>query len=570
MKSLQEKLIDILKNEELLNEQDLNKVLSLQTKEGGKLTKILTEHNFIPEKDLLSCLSRNLNVTPIDLNRYKIDSSILELVPKHVASFYQMVPVSKVEDVLTVAMTDPLNILAVDDIHLITGLTVIPVIATEKEILSVINNYSTKSAAMEDVIKDISDEEDEDLEIKEEKEEEVDIGKLVEQTEDAPVVRIVNLLLINAVKERASDIHLEPFEKELRMRYRIDGILYEVTPPPKKFQEAIISRVKIMSNLDIAERRIPQDGRFRIKLHGREIDFRTSLLPTVYGEKAVLRVLDKSSLSMDINKLGFHVDGLEIFKEAIKQPHGMVLLTGPTGSGKTTTLYSALREVNVSGVNIITVEDPVEYQLHGINQVQVNVKAGLTFSGGLRSILRQDPDIVMVGEIRDLETADIAVKAALTGHLVLSTLHTNDAAGAITRLVDMGIEPFLVASSVVLLAAQRLVRKICSNCKEKVKVPRSVLERAQFDVSGEVLEYLYHGKGCNFCKNTGYSGRLSLLEVLGVDDDIRAMICKGGSALDFKKEGMKKGMKTLRMVGLMRVGEGLTTLEEALRITIPD
>lgn len=568
MKSLQTKLIEILTNEKLLTEEQLKKVLDLQQKEGGKITKILVQHEFISEKDLLSSLSKNLNVTPIDLAKYKINSSLFELIPKHVASFYQIIPLAKIDNVLTVAMTDPLNILAVDDVKLITGLTVIPVIGSEQEIIKVINNYSTKAAAMEDVIKDL-DSEDE-IELTGDPEEQIDLDKLVEQTEDAPVIRMVNLLLVNAIKERASDIHLEPFEKEIRLRYRIDGVLYEFTPPPKKFQDAVISRVKIMSNLDIAERRIPQDGRFRIKIHGREIDFRTSLLPTVYGEKAVMRVLDKNSLSMDINKLGFHEKGLKTFKEGIRHPHGMILLTGPTGSGKTTTLYSALREVNTAGVNIITVEDPVEYQLHGINQIQVNVKAGLTFASGLRSILRQDPDIVMVGEIRDLETADVGVKAALTGHLVLSTLHTNDAPGSITRMIDMGIEPFLVASSVVVVAAQRLVRKICNNCKEKVKVPLSVLEKAQFNVSNEPPEFIYHGKGCSFCKDTGYLGRLSLLEVLLIDDDIRQLVVKGTNSAEIKKMGIEKGMQTLRMVGLDRVREGMTTLEEVLRITAQD
>lgn len=384
-------------------------------------------------------------------------------------------------------------------------------------------------------------------------------------------VRIVNLIILQAIKERASDIHIEPFEKEIKLRYRIDGVLYDSPPPPKKMQAAIVSRIKIMSDLDIAERRLPQDGRFRVRAQGREVDFRVSCLPTAFGEKIVMRVLDRSGLeSLDIEKLGFHAQGLEEFKKALASPYGIILLTGPTGSGKSTTLYSALRVLNKPEVNIVTVEDPVEYQISGINQVSIKPDIGLTFSAGLRSILRQDPDVIMVGEIRDQETADIAIKSALTGHLVFSTLHTNDAAGAVTRLNDMGIEPFLISSSTLLVAAQRLVRRICKKCKKELEVPDEALAKAQMKHAPDEKVVLYHGAGCPACKNSGYLGRMALIETISIDDDIRNLIMTQTTARQIKLVAIEKGMKTLRMVGLSRVKEGLTTLEEVMRVTAAD
>jgi type IV pilus assembly protein PilB len=384
-------------------------------------------------------------------------------------------------------------------------------------------------------------------------------------------VRIVNLIILQAIKERVSDIHIEPFEKEIKLRYRIDGVLYDSPPPPKKMQAAIVSRIKIMSDLDIAERRLPQDGRFRVRAQGREVDFRVSCLPTSFGEKIVMRVLDRSGLdSLDIDKLGFHAQGLEEFKNALASPYGIILLTGPTGSGKSTTLYSALRVLNKPEVNIVTVEDPVEYQISGINQVSIKPDIGLTFAAGLRSILRQDPDVIMVGEIRDQETADIAIKSALTGHLVFSTLHTNDAAGAVTRLDDMGIEPFLISSSTLLVAAQRLVRRICKKCKKELEVPDEALVKAQMKREPGEKIVLYHGTGCPDCKNSGYSGRMALIETIAIDDDIRNLIMKRATARQIKLAAMEKGMNTLRMVGLSRVKEGLTTLEEVMRVTAVD
>ncbi|MEJ2745540.1 MAG: GspE/PulE family protein, partial [bacterium] len=384
-------------------------------------------------------------------------------------------------------------------------------------------------------------------------------------------VRIVNLIILQAIKERVSDIHIEPFEKEIKLRYRIDGVLYDSPPPPKKMQAAIVSRIKIMSDLDIAERRLPQDGRFRVRAQGREVDFRVSCLPTSFGEKIVLRVLDRSGLdSLDIDKLGFHEQGLEEFKRALASPYGIILLTGPTGSGKSTTLYSALRVLNKPEVNIVTVEDPVEYQISGINQVSIKPDIGLTFAAGLRSILRQDPDVIMVGEIRDHETADIAIKSALTGHLVFSTLHTNDAAGAVTRLDDMGIEPFLISSSTLLVAAQRLVRRICKKCKKELDVPDEALTKAQMKRAPGEKIVLYHGTGCPECKNSGYSGRIALIETISIDDDIRNLIMTKATARQIKLAAMEKGMNTLRMVGLSRVKKGLTTLDEVMRVTAAD
>jgi type IV pilus assembly protein PilB len=396
----------------------------------------------------------------------------------------------------------------------------------------------------------------------------MDIDALIQQTGEAPIIKIVNVILCQAISQRASDIHIEPFEKNVRLRYRIDGVLYEDTPPPKHVYPALVSRIKIMSDLDIAERRVPQDGRFKIKVQGKEIDFRVSLLPTAFGEKVVMRVLDKSSVSLNLSSLGFASQSVEKFKECIGKPHGMLLVTGPTGSGKTTTLYSALNLLNNTDVNIVTVEDPIEYQFFGINQVQVATTAGLTFAKGLRSILRQDPDIVMVGEIRDFETVDIAIKAALTGHFVLSTLHTNDAVSTITRIIDMGVEPFLVSSSLVAIVAQRLVRKVCDNCKKRVIIPDNVLKRLDINTDGGTAFYM--GKGCDFCKGSGYAGRFSIVEILVITEEIKELINTGKGETAIKRAALANGMMTLREAGIQKVLEGKTSLEEILRVTAAD
>jgi len=567
--SLTEALPAILIKEGHIPSEQMQKALEEQKERGGSLIHILVERGYVPEKALMACIAPHLNTPFIDLGKFRPSAEVLDLVPRQVASSYQAIPIARLRHTLSLAMVDPLNVLAIDDIRLITGLEVQPIICSSKDFHEALSNYYSTKADMENLLKDA---EQVQVEVKRKgTEQEISIDDLTEQTGEVSIIKIVNLMLVQAIKDRASDIHIEPFEKEVRLRYRVDGILYDSTPPPKRMQNAVVSRIKIMSNLDIAERRLPQDGRFRIRAHGREIDFRVSSLPTSFGEKVVLRVLDKSGLqSLDLDKLGFHAQGMEEFKKAISSPYGIILLTGPTGSGKSTTLYTALRMINKPSVNIVTVEDPVEYQMEGVNQVSVNAEIGLTFAAGLRSILRQDPDVIMVGEIRDQETADIAIKSALTGHLVLSTLHTNDAASAITRLDDMGIEPFLISSSTLLVAAQRLVRRICKKCKRELEIPEEALKMAQMKYAQNDKPALYHGAGCPACKNTGYSGRMALIETITIDDDIRNLIVKRTTARQIKLAAIEKGMKTLRMVGLDRVKEGSTTLEEVIRVTAAD
>jgi type IV pilus assembly protein PilB len=480
-----------------------------------------------------------------------------------------MVAVARLGKKLFVAMADPLNVLALDDLRRVRpNLQIISLISTERAVVDFLNNAQTQaSGGIDEILKDVDVS---DVELAKEKQEEINLDQLVESSEEGPVIKLVNLMLVQAIKDRASDIHIEPFEKQLRLRYRVDGVLYDSTAPPKALQSAIASRIKIMSNLDIAERRLPQDGRFRIKLAGREVDLRVSVLPTVHGEKIVMRVLDKGTLNLNLDSLGLPPEDLQKFKNAIDAPHGMILMTGPTGSGKTSTLYAVLTQLNTSDVNIVTVEDPVEYQMLGVNQVQVRSEIGLTFAGGLRSILRQDPDIVMVGEIRDSETADIAVKAALTGHLVLSTLHTNDAPGAIARMVDMGIEPFLLSSSVLMVCAQRLVRKICPHCKEELKVPEDVIKRLGLNQVDVTSTTFYQGRGCSRCKDTGFLGRMAILEVLPITDAMREQILHTTSSKAIKDLALKEGLKTLRMAGLDKAKAGLTSLDEVLRVTGSD
>jgi len=566
MKSFSERITDALIADGLLTQKQLQEIVDLQKKQGGRLLKLLQERQVVSEQDMMIGLARCLKTPPITLPKMHVPSEIAELIPKEMAQMYKMVPVARVGKKLYVAMADPLNVLAMDELRRNRPtMEIIPLITTEKAVGDFLNASSSQvKEGIDEILKgvDVSD-----IEIAKEKQEEINLDKLVESSEEAPVIKLVNLMLVQAIKDRASDIHVEPFEKQLRLRYRIDGVLYDSTAPPKSIQSALTSRIKIMSTLDIAERRLPQDGRFRIKIAGRDVDLRVSVLPTIHGEKIVMRVLDKGTLNTNLEMLGLDPDDLARFRQAIDAPHGMMLMTGPTGSGKTSTLYAVLTQLNTPDVNIITVEDPVEYQMLGINQVQVKPDIGLTFASGLRSILRQDPDIVMVGEIRDSETADIAVKAALTGHLVLSTLHTNDAPGAIARLVDMGIEPFLVSSSLLMVCAQRLIRKVCPHCKEVIQVPTDVIKRLGLSPDEVAGSTFYRGHGCGRCKETGFMGRMAIMEVLAVTETLRDQILHNTSAQAVRELALKEGMKTLKMAGLNKAKAGLTSLDEVLRVT---
>ena len=566
IKSFGERIADVLIEDGLLLPSQLAEVTELQKKQGGRLLKLLTDKQYVTEQDMVISMGRCLDVPPVNLSKIRVPEDIADLVPKEMARQYKLAPVCRLGNKLFVAMADPLNVLALDDLRQRTKLEIIPMITTERSVIEALSGVSSASAQMDQVLKDAAQEAANVEEVKINREE-IDLDRLAVESEDAPVVKIVNLILVQALKEKASDIHLEPFEKQFRLRYRVDGALIEASSPPKALQMPIASRIKILAGLDIAERRLPQDGRFRIRVSGKEVDLRISILPTVYGEKIVIRLLDKGALSASVDALGMDEYTLGTFKKAIDAPHGMILVTGPTGSGKTTTLYSVLSELNSPEYNIVTVEDPIEYQLQGINQVAVKADIGLSFADALRSILRQDPDIVMIGEIRDNETADIAVKAALTGHQVLSTLHTNDAAGAISRLDDMGIEPFLIASSILLTCAQRLVRKICPNCREEFHPEKELFQRLGIEDEGTTF---YHGVGCDRCKRRGYMGRAAIIEVLPVSEQIRRLIIKRASAAVVKNQAISEGMKTLRMVGIDKAREGITTLEEVLRSTSDD
>ena len=563
-----EKLGELLVQEDLISREQLETALAEQKISGGRLSVYLSKLGYLEESEMCDILSKQYGVPSINLSEFEIDPDVIKIIPEDVVEKYRVIPISKADSSLIVAMADPSNILAMDDIKFLTGLNVEAVVATEESIQAAIEKYyNTQDVDLDDVLSDF---EDEDLELIQE-EEDVNVRELEKATEEAPVVKLVNLILSDAIKKGASDIHLEPYEKSFRVRFRIDGVLHKVMDPPKKLQNAIISRIKIMAELDIAERRLPQDGRIKLKTpRGKEMDFRVSSLPTIYGEKIVLRLLDKENLQLDMTKLGFEEKALKDFKDSIHKPYGMVLVTGPTGSGKTTTLYSALSELNQITDNISTAEDPVEFTLKGINQVQMHEAIGLNFAAALRSFLRQDPDIIMVGEIRDFETAEIAVKAALTGHLVLSTLHTNDAPSSVNRLLNMGIEPFLVTSSVNLILAQRLARKICSGCKEPVSVSPQVLTEIGFppEEAGEVT--CYKGAGCMKCSKTGYKGRIAVYEVMPLGDELKEFILNGASAAELKREAMRLGMKTLRQSALTKLKEGVITVEEVVRCTMPD
>jgi type IV pilus assembly protein PilB len=569
-KSFAERIADVLIEDGLLLPSQLEEAVGLQQKEGGRLLKILTDKQFVTDQDMTVSMGRCLNTPLINLSKVRVPEEIMSLVPRELAKANKLVPIARLNGKLFVAMADPTNVLAVDDVKRRVQLDIIPMIATEKAVSDALAGVHHGSAKMAEVLKQAAEEAAaaDDVEVQSKRNEEIDLDRLATDSEDAPVIKIVNLILVQAVKEKASDIHIEPFQKILKLRYRIDGELIAAESPPKALQLAITSRIKILSGLNIAERRIPQDGRFRIKVLGKDVDLRVSILPTAYGEKIVIRILDKAALTGSIDQMGMDESTLDKFKKAIDAPHGMILVTGPTGSGKTTTLYSVLQELNNPQYNIVTVEDPIEYELTGINQVSVRNDIGLDFASALRSILRQDPDIVMVGEIRDNETADIAVKAALTGHQVLSTLHTNDAAGAITRLDDMGIEPFLISSSVIMACAQRLVRRICSNCREEFVPEPEMIARLGVEMpEGAVF---YHGGGCDRCKHRGYLGRVAIIEALPVSEAIRRLIIKRASSAVVKNQAISEGMRTLRMVGIDKALEGVTTLEEIWRVTAED
>ncbi len=565
------RLGDALLQDGLVNEEQLQKALEIQKQSGKRLGAVLVEMGVVTENDIVTVLGKQLGIPYINLSNYLIDPATVRIIPENIARRHQLIPINKVGNKLTVAMVDPLNILAIDDIQFMTGLVVKPVVATSTDINEALNNAYGNEGKMDELMEDLGD-------IGKDANEGGDLGNLEELDEnDAPIIRLVNLVISNAVAEGVSDIHIEPFDKDIRIRYRLDGDLRINMEPPKRAQAAITSRVKIMSQLDIAEKRLPQDGRIKIKVNNRPIDLRVATIPTVWGEKIVMRILDQSNLKLDLTDLGFEPKSLEKFMGAIAMPNGIVLVTGPTGSGKTTTLYSALHTVNQIDVNVMTAEDPVEYNLHGINQVQCKAEIGLTFAAALRSFLRLDPDVIMVGEIRDFETCEIAVKASLTGHLVLSTLHTNDAPSTIGRLLNMGIEPFMVATSLILVQAQRLVKVICKDCKIEYKPKPDVLK--MLGVTPEMLVKLelphlnlknllfYKGKGCEKCGGKGYKGRVGIYEVMAVSDNIRRMILDRASTLELKETARAEGMLSLRESALRKVLLGKTTVEEVFAVT---
>jgi len=563
------RLGELLVRNNLITKEQLSKALDEQKEAGshGRLGSILIKNGLISEPDLTSFLSKQYGVPSINLNDFEVDPAVIKTIPVEIAQKYQIIPVNRAGSTLIIAMSDPSNIFAIDDIKFMTGYNVEVVVASETAIKASIDKFYDQSASLADVMSGM---EMEDIEVVGE-EEDVDISSLERATEDAPVVKLVNLILTDAIKKKASDIHVEPYERVFRVRYRIDGVLYEVMKPPLKLKNALTSRIKIMAELDIAERRLPQDGRIKIKLGGgKDMDYRVSCLPTLFGEKIVLRLLDKSSLQLDMTKLGYEAESLTHFKREIHKPFGMVLVTGPTGSGKTVSLYSALSELNKSTENISTAEDPVEFNFAGINQVQMHEDIGLNFSTALRAFLRQDPDIIMIGEIRDFETAEIAVKAALTGHMVLSTLHTNDAPATISRLLNMGVEPFLVASAVNLITAQRLARRTCQECKVVDEIPVQALIDAGV-LPEDAPEYLcYRGVGCPKCNGTGYKGRVGFYQVMPMLEQIRELVLNGANTAEIKRESMRLGIKTMRQSGLTKLQEGVTSFEEVLRVTVSD
>jgi type IV pilus assembly protein PilB len=577
---MQLKLGELLVREGLINQQQLNETLEFQRANGGRLGHCLIKLGFVTDDEITAILSRQYGVPSINLSFFDVDPSVIKLIPLETAQKYQILPLSRVGSTLTLAMIDPTNVFAMDDIKFMTGFNIEPVVASETALREAIDRYygSTHSIELKRVMEDIAvidqklDGEETNLEVAAE-EETIDLMGLEQAAEEAPIIKLVNLVMSSSLKRGASDIHIEPYEKEFRVRFRIDGVLYNIMNPPLKLKDAIVSRIKIMAKLDISEKRLPQDGRIKIRMKNeggkvKELDFRVSVLPTLFGEKVVLRLLDKDNLMLDMTRLGLESESLKKLTYAISKPYGMVLVTGPTGSGKTNTLYSSIAQLNKVDTNIMTAEDPVEFNLPGINQVQMKEQIGLNFAAALRSFLRQDPNIILVGEIRDFETAEIAIKAALTGHLVLSTLHTNDAPSTISRLMNMGIEPFLVATSVHLICAQRLVRRVCKECKQEAGMPPQAFIEAGFSAQDAKTITTYKGQGCPTCNGTGYKGRVGLYEVMEIDDEIRELILVGASGIELKKKAIEHGMITLRQSGLTKIREGITTLEEVLRETV--
>jgi type IV pilus assembly protein PilB len=578
------KLGETLLRDNLITPQQLKEALDYQRLNGGRLASTLVKLGILSDEEVTAVLSRQYGVSSVNLELFEVDPAAIALVPRETSERYSVLPLSRVGATLTLAMVDPTNVFAIDDIKFMTGLSVEPVVVSEAAMASAVARYYGTSReielarVMEDLVAESTQQtqsdygEDFDQFELEEDTDEIDLENLERMAEDAPVVKLVNVILVDALRRGASDIHIEPYEKEFRVRFRIDGILYNIMTPPLKMRDAMTSRLKILARLDIAEKRLPQDGRIKLKVRldnrSRELDFRVSSLPTIYGEKIVLRLLDKENLRLDLALLGFEAQSLDKFKRQIARPYGMVLVTGPTGSGKTSTLYSALQSLNTIDVNIMTAEDPVEYNLAGVNQVQMKEAIGLNFAAALRSFLRQDPNIILVGEIRDFETAEIAVKAALTGHLVLSTLHTNDAPSTISRLMNMGIEPFLVATSVNLIQAQRLVRRICKDCKSELRTPPEALVDVGFSATEAKDVQVFKGTGCATCNGTGYKGRIGLYEVMEITDEIRELILVGASGLELRRKAMDEGMMTLRQSGLEKIRQGSTTVEEVVRETV--
>lgn len=570
MISLKDRLTEILINNKIITREQLDEALRIQEKKGGRLSDIIVELNFVKAKDLVFILSEGLGFPLIDLKRFKIDPEIVRTIPVEIARKYQIIPISRIGETVTLAMADPLNIFAIDHVQSLTGFRINPIIATSEEIMQAIELYypDATRGVIDNIVKELSTS---TLEvIREAGETALSDQELYSISQQAPAIKITDMILEKAIKDKASDILVEPWDKNLTVRFRIDGVLKKEEAPPRKMHASIVSRIKVMSNLDIAEHRLPQDGRFKAKIFNREIDFRVSILPSSFGEKVAIRILDKSQATLDIERLGFDAEAIAKIQKVSKLPHGMMLVCGPTGSGKTTTLYSILKLVDNPAKNLVTVEDPIEYQLEGINQVTVRPEIGLTFASALRSILRQDPNVIMIGEIRDFETVDIAIKSALTGHLILSTLHTTTASGAIVRLVNMGVEPFLINSSLAAVLSQRLLRKICPNCKMSYNLEREVAVSLNFNIDKTKNLEFFRGRGCPKCLNTGYVGRVGICEFLLITPEIRELILSRSQEHIIKQQARREGMKTLREIGLEEAAKGITTLEEVLRVTAPD
>ena len=568
---------ELLLREKVLTSDQLKTALEMQREKSVPLQTALVSLNILSEEDIAQALSRQLGYPYIDLDQFEVYPDVVNLIPVEIVKKYLIMPIHRIRSFLTLAMVDPTDLEVIEDVRFRTGLSIQPVIASETGIMNAINKYygSSSSLRVKKIIEDIELADDTRVNIIEAEKDDYDVEELVQSTEEAPIITLVNTIFVDAIKKGASDVHFEPYEQTFRVRFRMDGTLYEMMNLPLKFRSAVISRVKILSNMDIAEKRLPQDGRIKLKVKlengGRkEVDMRISALPTIFGEKVVARILDKTMLRLDLTELGFEEDSLEIFKEAIHRPWGIILVTGPTGSGKTNTLYSAVSTLNSLEKNILTAEDPVEFNIPGINQVHIKEEIGLNFPNTLRSFLRQDPDIMLVGEMRDFETVDIAIKAALTGHLVFSTVHTNDAASTIIRLVNMNIEPFLIADSVILIVAQRLVRRLCPKCRVDHKLPVKALIDMGFTAEEAEKGQVKKAQGCDFCNNTGYKGRIALFEVLPIDDAIRELILVRAQSREIKKTSMEKGMITLRRSGLIKIKNGITSVEEVLRETVKD